>query len=170
MAYNYDALYAQTPNALGEPTKVFVDFFETYDRTQARVLDVGCGQGRDALFIARLGHRVVGVDLSPSGVEGMMEAAKKEGLPVDGVVADITTFSPEGMFDLLLIDRTLHMLDAGPRLRALAGLLDCVAKGGWALIEDERANVAGFKAVAQDHKAQWDIMQENRGTLFLRRA
>ena len=55
MSYDYDALYARTPDALGAPTRAFVDFFDGYDRPNVRVLDIGCGQGRDALFIARLG-------------------------------------------------------------------------------------------------------------------
>ena len=65
MAYNYDKLYGETPDALGPPTRVFVDFFASYRQQNARVLDVGCGQGRDALFIARQGHSVVGVESVP---------------------------------------------------------------------------------------------------------
>ncbi|MFT6943750.1 MAG: hypothetical protein ACJAUW_000321 [Yoonia sp.] len=72
------------------------------------------------------------------------------------------------MFDVIVIDRTLHMLDEEPRLATLVRLLDCVAKDGWVLIEDERTNVAGLKTVIGDHKAQWKIVQEKRDTLFLR--
>ena len=43
MAYNYDKLYSETPDALGKPTQVFVDFFDQFERKYARVLDVGCG-------------------------------------------------------------------------------------------------------------------------------
>jgi len=166
---NRGALYATTPNALGAPTKVFVDFFDIYDQPNARVLDVGSGQGRDALFIARRGHTVVGVDLSPSGVQDMIDTAATEGLSVEGIVADIASFSPEGVFDIIVIDRTLHMLDKEPRLATLIGLLDCVTIDGWVLIEDERANIAGIKTVIQNHKAQWKIVKETRGTFFLRR-
>ena len=58
MAYDYDKLYRSTPRALGEPTELFVDFFKHQAEESLRVLDVGCGQGRDALFIARMGHCV----------------------------------------------------------------------------------------------------------------
>ena len=53
MAYNYEALYRDTPNALGAPTPAIVDFFAKHQGQTRRVLDIGCGQGRDALFIAR---------------------------------------------------------------------------------------------------------------------
>ena len=77
----------------------------------ASLLDIGCGQGHVALLIARAGHRVVGVDLSPSGIHDMTRVATKEALPVEGIVADLSTFTPQGIFDVLLIDRTLHMHD-----------------------------------------------------------
>jgi len=75
MSYNYDKLYGETRDALGAPTSIFVDFFDQFDRTNVRVLDVGCGQGRDAIFIARKDHRVVGVDISPNGIRDLQDVA-----------------------------------------------------------------------------------------------
>lgn len=170
MTYDYDALYAEHPNALGEPTKVFVDFFARLNQPNARVLDVGCGQGRDTLFIARLGHHVVGVDLAPHGIEDMLAVAQKECLHIQGKVADIADFTPEGTFDVVVIDRTLHMLETKARLDTLARLLGYVAPKGWLLIEDERANIAGFKAVITADTRDWTVKIEKRGTYFLQQA
>ena len=169
MAYNYDELYGTQPNALGAPTKAFVDFFAACKDERLRVLDIGCGQGRDAIFIARAGHHVVGVDLSPMGIRDLNAAATKEGLPIEGIVADISTYQPSGHFDVLLIDRTLHMLADAPRLAALKRLIPCVVPGGWALIADERANMAGFKDVFESGAADWHIKTDKRGLLFLKR-
>ncbi len=169
MAYNYDALYQQTPDALGPPTQVFVDFFKALERPPLRVLDLGCGQGRDALFIARAGHSVVGVDLSPAGIRDMTRAARAEGLEVTGIVADITTFSPEGLFDIVLIDRTLHMLPGPARLACLRACLGAVAAGGACLIADEASNIPAFLDVAEAHRATWEVILKTPGYLFLRR-
>lgn len=169
MAYNYDELYGTQQDALGAPTKVFVDFFAQRADETLNVLDIGCGQGRDALFIARAGHSVVGVDLSPNGVRDMLAVAKKEGLAVEGIVTDISEFVPEQSFDILLIDRTLHMLPEPARLAALAQLIPAVVPGGWVLIADEHANMAGFKSVFADHGAEWQIATDKRGLLFLHR-
>ena len=100
-------------------------------------MDIGCGQGRDALFIARLGHAVVGVDLSPTGIAEMCAIADEEDLNINGIAADITEFVPEGMFDVILFDRTLHMLPKAPRLTVLSKLIAHVAPNGWVLIADE---------------------------------
>ena len=169
MAYDYDELYRSQNDALGAPTQAFVDFFATLDQQELRVLDIGCGQGRDALFIGRAGHSVVGVDISPNGVSDLISAARDESLPVTGIVADIRTFTPKGMFDILLIDRTLHMLTEVDRLDVLRRLIQHVKSGGWTLIADERSNLAGFKAVFLEQEVHWTTKVEKRGFLFLRR-
>ena len=169
MAYDYDKLYGAERDALGPPTDVLVAFFDRHIGSTGRVLDVGCGQGRDALFIARKGHAVVGVDLSPNGIRDLVAAARAEGLAIAGVVADITGFVPEGDFDIILIDRTLHMLERAARLAVLARLLDHVAAGGWVLIADEPANMAGFRRVIAAHARAWTTRFEQRGYLFVQR-
>lgn len=169
MAYDYDKLYGTTPDALGEPTQIFVNFFQKLKGAKLRVLDVGCGQGRDALFIARLGHSVVGVDISPNGIRDLNEAARLENLRIEGVAADITKFTPDGIFDVVLIDRTLHMLSEPKRLEALDRLTDHVAHNGWVLIADERSNIAGMKEVISSREEAWDTELERGGYLFFRR-
>jgi tellurite methyltransferase len=85
----YELLYLEGRNICGAPSQQFVDFFNTFNRKNCRVLDRGCGQERDALFIARKGHSVCGVDLSETGISQMLEDARKEGLNIDGMVAYI---------------------------------------------------------------------------------
>ena len=170
MTYDYDKLYSKAPDALGDPTKVVVDFFGQLERAHLRVLDVGCGQGRDALFVARQGHRVVGVDISPNGIRDLIAAAKKEDLAVEGVVADITEYEPDSMFDVILIDRTLHMLSEQRRLSVLERLLDHVDAAGWILIADEATNISGFERVISNHGCDWTFELFKRGYLFALRA
>lgn len=170
MTYNYDRLYKTTPDALGAPTQIFVDFFARITQTPLRVLDVGCGQGRDALFIARAGHEVVGVDLSANGISDLEMAAQREGLKIAGIVADITTFTPNGLFDIILIDRTLHMLPESIGQKVLSRLLDHVNPVGWVLIADESSNIAGFKDIFIQSAIAWRTEVADRGTLFMQHA
>ena len=169
MAYNYDALYGATKDALGPPTDVIVAFFDDYGNERARVLDVGCGQGRDALFIARRGHRVTGVDLSPNGISDLSAVAEKESLPIEAIVADITTFVPSGAFDIILIDRTLHMLKKAEARSVLARLCRHVTADGWVLIADETSNIEGFEAVLADADENWKTVMKKKGYLFAHR-
>jgi len=170
MATDYEKVYRGAKQALGEPTGEFVKFFDTLARPGLRVLDLGCGQGRDALFIARLGHSVVGVDLSPTGIRDLLAEARSEDLDVQGFVSDIRSFEPAGMYDVLLIDRTLHMLDASQRPGVLARFLDRVEAGGYVLIADERSNIPSFEAVLEADRRDWRIVQRRRGYLFAHQA
>lgn len=167
ITYNFDKLYGSTPEALGEPTQVFVDFFKLHAADPLRVLDIGCGQGRDALFVARLGHSVVGVDLSPNGVRDLAEAARHENLSIEGIVADIVTFVPDGEFDVLLLDRTLHTLPEKDRLMVLKRLIFNVSSGGWILISDEPSNMQGFKDVLASSTNAWETELDKPETLFV---
>ncbi len=80
---NYEKEYQNSRNVCGEPFPEIVEFFENYDDECATILDMGCGQGRDALFIAHKGHSVLGVDTDQTGIEQMLEEAESENLAVD---------------------------------------------------------------------------------------
>ncbi len=169
MAFDYEQLYRETPHALGQPTKAFVDFFEGFSGDRVRVLDVGCGQGRDALFIARLGHRVVAVDLSPAGISGLISDATCESLDIKAEVADICTYRPDGLFDIIVVDRTLHMLQKPDRSRVLSNLVRHVSRKGHLLLADEPSNMSGFRQVLAASSTQWVVDKDARGLLFARR-
>lgn len=166
MSTDYEKYYQETQHALGEPTREFVQFFESYPKQNAQVLDVGCGQGRDALFIARLGHSVVGVDISPSGVSDMIAHSNTEDLDIIGEIADIRAYKPKGKFNIVLIDRTLHMLNEADRLDVLSSLICHVAESGYLLIADERTNMAGFHGVLETSEISWQINNQDKGFLF----
>jgi len=166
MPTDYEKIYRGTKRALGEPTKEFVKFFDTLERSRLRVLDVGCGQGRDALFIARLGHSVLGIDQSPAGIRDLLADAQAEDLDIQGLIGDIRTVVPAGTFDVLLIDRTLHMLDPCERPAVLARYVDLVEAGGYALIADERSNIPTFEAVLEADRRDWHLLRRGRGYLF----
>jgi len=167
LGYDYEELYRETPDALGELTPEIVSFFAGLPEGQLQILDIGCGQGRDALFLARAGHHVTGVDLAPSGIRDLTAVAAREGLDVNGIVADIAEFEPDGRYDVVLIDRTLHMLVKAEQLVVLNRLLGHVETGGWCVIVDEKKNLPAFKDGADTHPDCWHIRKFDRGYLFL---
>lgn len=168
MPTDYETLYRETKHALGSPTKEFKNFFDGYAKPHAYVLDIGCGQGRDALFIARLGHHVTGVDQSASGISDLLHDAIAEKLDIEGVVADVCAFRPRRRYDVIIIDRTLHMLRAEDRVSILQMLLPSIADNGFALIADERKNLPALQSVFDDSNRNWTPILKTRGFLFQR--
>ena len=162
----YEKLYREDPQACGEPFQEFVQFFREYETPQARVLDLGCGQGRDVLFIARLGHSVVGVDISPTGIDQMLEVASKERLNVRGEVCDLTLYEPEDEYDVVILDRVLHMLAVlDERIDLLARAGSAVASEGHLLIADEPSNIKEFENFLIEN-GFWQVIFQQRGFIF----
>jgi SAM-dependent methyltransferase len=70
---------------------------------RARVLDLACGAGRNSLFLASRGHRVVAIDRSLEGLCQGRELARREGVHVSWVAADLETCPlPPLIFDVIL--------------------------------------------------------------------
>jgi len=61
------------------------------DRPAAgRALDLGCGEGRNAIWLAKRGWRVTAIDLSDVAIDRARDLAAREGVEVDWVCADLT--------------------------------------------------------------------------------
>lgn len=80
----------------------------THDRVQVkkrvdRVLDLGCGNGRHAIYFAREGFRASGVDVSAQAIDWAKDWANREGLDIDFRVAAIEQLPYEdGVFDAVV--------------------------------------------------------------------
>jgi tellurite methyltransferase len=74
------------------------------------------------------------------------------------------------MYAVLLVDRTLHMLNASERPAVLARYLDRVEAGGYVLIADEPANIPTLEAVLAADRRDWRLVLGRRGYLFAHQA
>jgi SAM-dependent methyltransferase len=89
-------------------------------------LDVACGEGRNAIWLARQGWEVTAVDFSEVGLDKARTLAGDT--VVEWVLADVTTFAPARTFDLVLIFY-LHLPEADLG-RAFEHAVGAVAPGG----------------------------------------
>lgn len=106
MTNAYDSHY-QTEHLFGDAYPELIEFLREHP-LRGKVLDLGCGQGRDALAIARLGYQVTGVDSSRVGIDQMNRAGQAEQLNLVGLVADLYLFDRFAEFDIILLDSMLH--------------------------------------------------------------
>lgn len=91
------------------PSPFLVENLHLLPKGQA--LDLAMGYGRNALFLARSGFLVEGVDISPKAVAEAMNEAERAGVRLDGRVADLETGSysiqPE-RYDVIICFHYLH--------------------------------------------------------------
>jgi tellurite methyltransferase len=76
------------------------------------VLDVGCGDGRNALYLARRGLRVRAFDSSAAAIDKLHRAAAR-GLSIEAWAADIATFEFDRSYGLVIAHGVLHLLEPG---------------------------------------------------------
>lgn len=85
--------------------------------TPGRALDLGCGEGRNAVWLATQGWSVTGVDFADVGVDKGRRLAEAEGVSVEWVVADLRAYQPEGdAYDLVIV---LYLHLPAPDRRAI---------------------------------------------------
>lgn len=100
----------------------------------ARVLDLGCGDGRNALFLAQTGLAVDAVDQSATGVDKLASRASRAGVPVHTWVQDITTLDLAGAYGLVVAHGVLHLLERPAWSRLLRAMQEWTAPGGWNVV------------------------------------
>lgn len=97
--------------------------------TPGRVLDVGCGEGADAVWLARGGWDVTALELSGVAIERAQQHARDAGVDITWVHSGFVDANlPSGAFDL--VSALYPVLLKTPTADAERGLLDAVAVGG----------------------------------------
>lgn len=92
---------------IDEPATILKDA-EAWLEPPGLALDVACGAGRNALFLARHGFSVVAVDVSWEGLQRLARRARSLSLDVHPVHADLERFAfPPEAFDLIINSRFL---------------------------------------------------------------
>src|SRR5215208_3144651 len=67
----------------------WIKLLETWlPQTSVTILDIGCGTGSLSIALAELGHKVTGIDLSPSMISLAQPKAASYGLPIEFHVMD----------------------------------------------------------------------------------
>ena len=77
---------------------------------EKKVLDIGCGEGKDAVHMAQQGYAVTAFDLTENGIRKTISLAKDRGVKINAYVDDINTFSIDEQFDIIYSTGTVQYL------------------------------------------------------------
>ncbi len=129
---DWDHRYGDDRIWSGNPNGTLV--IEIGSLTAGRVLDVGAGEGGDAVWFAEHGWQVTANDISQRALDRVAAVAGERGLPIECLHADANAY---GAFDAASFDLVSAQYASIPRTpdnRGVGNLLDAVAPGGTLLV------------------------------------
>lgn len=146
--------------------------------TPGRVLDLGCGNGRNSLYLAANGFDVTAWDKNPMSIASLQRVAQAEGLNnLQSDVRDLNSLTFDGEYDFILSTVVMMFLERS----TIPGLIDnmqrCTRSGGYNLIVAAMDTAdfpctVGFPFAFREgelssYYAGWDIVKynENPGEL-----
>lgn len=123
----------------GRPNSVLVELIG--GRTPGAALDLGCGEGGDAIWLAEQGWTVTAMDISTTALERGRQAAATRGLPAGQIrwnAQDLSTWQPQDQYDLVcgfFLQSPVEL----PRAEILRRAASSVAPGGELLLVSHAA-------------------------------
>jgi tellurite methyltransferase len=124
--------YSRTPDRYiwGKAPSTFAKGLLALVPRRGRILDLGCGEGRDSVYFAEWGFAVTGVDASPAGLEKADKLAAERGVKVEWVCRSMLDLPVAGRFDLVYSCGSIHHVPKECRSRLFRRLKKLTRPGG----------------------------------------
>lgn len=105
-------------------------------KPQDRIMDIACGRGRHALFLAEQGFQVTGTDLSPNSISYAQQEAKRRKLNAAFYVHDMRNKAQEKADVVLNVFTSIgYFEDVADNTKAIQAFYDNLVDGGIAVID-----------------------------------
>ncbi|UCD17637.1 MAG: class I SAM-dependent methyltransferase [Candidatus Zixiibacteriota bacterium] len=130
----YDKRYAGRESYWGHKPSVLcekvLEFMPPAVSRKMTLLDLGCGEGRNAIYFATQGFKVTGLDLSQPGLQKTARLALDAGVVIETIHADIVDYHLHDNYDVIFSTGTLHYLPPEVRQVRFDEYKDCTAPDG----------------------------------------
>jgi len=151
MAEDYDATYEQA-DYFGAEASPLLEKYAAWIPEGARVLDIGAGQGRNTLPLARRGCQVTALDPSAAALEAVAKQAAAEDLTVELVPQSYLDFEPAGTYEVILCFGLVQILSYQECASLITRLHQWLKPGGTLFLTAWHVEDPSFARLAEN----WD--------------
>lgn len=164
---DYDKIYSDEGLYWGtEPSKILIKALKHIEKGD--VLDLGTGEGREAVFLAKKGFNVKAIDSSARGIHKLNQLCKIHNISVNYRVGDIAKEDYEEDYDIIVCNYVLHFLSREYINKVIEKMKRHTKKNGINVISvfTEDNDYKGFsylfrKGELKDHYGGWEILEYN---------
>jgi len=149
----FNRRYQQNKNIFGEkPIDLVVKAAKLLPKG-GNVLELGAGEGRNSLYLARRGYQVTAIDAAPTAISRLQSLAKSENLKLKALVADVAKYQFREKFNLIVATGLFHFLPPHIGNNLIAHMKRATKNGG----------LNAVAALASDHpRRQMPHIYKNR--------
>lgn len=94
----------------GKTSAEIIQLAEILDKNSV-ILDLGCGEGRNAVFLAEQGFRVDAIDISKAGITKLLKIAQDRNVEINAWVGDMIAFQFDKSYDFIISHGVLHLAE-----------------------------------------------------------
>src|SRR5437016_9824950 len=140
MTDSFDRVYSNVNTAFYyglQPSRELEIFLNKTHPPTGEALDLGCGEGRNSLLLARYGYHVHAIDASSQGIEKLEKYAHSQGLDnIDGEVADVRSVQLKpNHYDAIVAVTILDHISEEEGKKVAESIIDALKPGGYVFIE-----------------------------------
>ncbi len=131
-----------------EPNATIKEFEHLLSR-QSQIIDIGCGEGQNAFYLARQGCcNVDAFDISEHGIAKLQQKCKQENVRLRAFTADLITYQFEKKYDMVMSFGTLHFVKKEDWKALINRAKECTNAGGIHIMQIFTDTVPASKDIA----------------------
>ena len=137
-----------------KPSEELVLYLNETHPLIGEALDLGCGEGRNSLLLARYGYHVHAIDSSSQGIQKLETYARLQGLDtIDGEVADVRTVQLRtNFYDAIVAVTILDHISEEEGKTVSESIIDALKPGGFVFIEAFTVHDPAANAARKEHE------------------
>lgn len=171
MEYQLKTIPSSFKKVPSDVLPAFVEFLKKKDITAGKVLDIGCGTGRNSLYLAKLGFEVYGIDISSSALKEFKRLAEENNLQnkVHIILSSVTKrqYLPDIFFDISIdVSTFFHLITEKERLDYLDEISRLLKTGSYLMEVQFLKDDEYYKSMLVDDNIFLDKNNGTKGVLY----